>query len=123
MKNEILLKAKDDRILITGLVTSFGIMALGTLLPAYIPVPLLAVAGFVGYGCYKYGKCGKKKELEQSPKAPEAPETAEKVSPEETKESEQAEMEHCLCWILKVASHTELFWYKRQRKFLRKKLW
>lgn len=90
MKNEILLKAKDDRILITGLVTSFGIMVLGTLLPAYIPVPLLAVVGFVGYGYYKYGKCGKKKELEQSPKAPEAPETpetAEKVSSEETKES------------------------------------
>ena len=90
MKNEILLKAKDDRILITGLVTSFGIMVLGTLLPAYIPVPLLAVAGFVGYGYYKYGKCGKKEELEQSPKAPEAPETAEKISPEETKKSEQA---------------------------------
>lgn len=25
-------------------------------------------------------------------------------------------------WILKVASHTELLWYKRQRKFLRKHL-
>ena len=89
MKNEILLKAKDDRILITGLVTSFGIMVLGALLPAYIPVPLLAVAGFVGYGYYKYGKCGKKEELEQSLKVPEALETAEKVSPEETKESDQ----------------------------------
>lgn len=90
MKNEILLKAKDDKILITGLVTSLGIMVLGTLLPAYIPVPLLAVAGFVGYGYYKYGKCGKKEDLEQSPKAPEASESAEKVSPKETKESEQA---------------------------------
>ena len=29
-------------------------------------------------------------------------------------------MEFFLCWILKVASHTELYWYKRQRKFLRK---
>lgn len=46
MKNEILLKAKDDRILITGLVTSFGIMVLGTLLPAYIPVPLVSIPTF-----------------------------------------------------------------------------
>ena len=90
MKNEILLKAKDDKILLTGLATSFGIMVLGTLLPSYIPIPLLAVAGFVGYGYYKYGKCGKKEEPEQSSKAPEAAETAEKVSSEETKESEQA---------------------------------
>lgn len=85
MKNEILLKVKEDKILITGLATSFGVMVLGTLLPAYIPVPLLALAGFVGYGYYKYGKCGKKEEPEQSYKAPEASETVEKVSPEETK--------------------------------------
>jgi len=89
MKNELFLKVKEDKILITGLATSFGIMVLGTLLPAYIPVPLFALAGFVGYGYYKYGKCGKKEEAEQSPKAPEVFETAEKVSPEETKESEQ----------------------------------
>ena len=89
MKNEILLKVKEDKILITGLATTFGIMVLGTLLPAYIPVPLFALAGFVGYGYYKYGKCGKKEEPEQSPEAPEAPEAAKKVSPEESKEPEQ----------------------------------
>lgn len=94
MKNEILLKAKDDKILLTGLATSFGIMVLGTLLPSYIPIPLLAIAGFAGYGYYKYGKCGKKEELEQSPKAPEASESAETASPEETM--------HCPDYIYRI---------------------
>ena len=84
MKNEILLKVKEDKILVTGLATSFGIMVLGTLLPAYIPIPLLALAGFAGYGYYKYGKCGKKAESEQNPKAPEASETVEQISSEQT---------------------------------------
>ena len=88
MKNEILLKIKDDKLLITGLATSFGIMVLGTLLPAYIPVPFLALTGFVGYGYYKYGKCGKKEEPEQTSKTSEATEQGEKISPEESKESE-----------------------------------